>query len=213
MEWVTMSQQELRKVEVIAQASDGRITRKLAAETLHISERQVYRLVSRYRDGGASALAHKSRGRRSNRRYSEAKRDYILGLIQENYSDFGPTLAAEYLGQKHEISVSSETLRKWMMAAGMWADRKQRKVVHQLRNRRDCYGELIQIDGSDHDCFEERAPRCTLIIFIDDAANAIMKFRLCRLRVHFPTCGHLRPISSDMVDLSYFNPMRTLCFG
>lgn len=172
-----MSQQELRKVEVIAQASDGRITRKLAAETLHISERQVYRLVSRYRHGGASGLAHKSRGRRSNRRYSEAKRDYILDLVKENYPDFGPTLAAEYLGQRHEISVSSETLRKWMMAAGMWADRKQRKVVHQLRNRRDCYGELIQIDGSDHDWFEDRAPRCTLLVFIDDATSAIMELR------------------------------------
>ena len=177
MEWVMMSQQELRKAEIVAQASDGHITRKLAAESLHISERQVYRLISRYRGGGAAALAHSSRGRASNRRYSEAKRDYILSLIKEHYSDFRPTLAAEYLSQKHEISVSSETLRKWMIAEGLWADRKQRKVVHQLRNRRDCYGELIQIDGSDHDWFEDRAPRCTLLVFIDDATSAIMELR------------------------------------
>lgn len=83
MEWVTMSQQELRKVEVIAQASDGRITRKLAAETLHISERQVYRLVSRYRNGGASALAHKSRGKRSNRRSHFARADQLPPWVIE----------------------------------------------------------------------------------------------------------------------------------
>lgn len=114
-----MSQQELRKVEIVSQASDGRITRKLAAETLRISERQVYRLVARYREGGASALAHSSRGRPSNRRYSQAKREIILGLVKEHCPDFGPTLATEYLALKHEINVSSETLRKWMMAEGL----------------------------------------------------------------------------------------------
>lgn len=107
MGFFRMSQRELRRVEITAQASDGRITRKLAAETLHISERQVYRLVSRYRKDGESALAHSSRGCPSNRRFSQAKRDFILGLVKEHYPDFGPTLAIEYLALKHEINLNS----------------------------------------------------------------------------------------------------------
>lgn len=177
MGWVTMSQQELRKVEIIAQVEDGRMSKVLAAETLLISERTVYRLAALYREGGAAALAHRSRGKPSNRKISRAKQDYIIELVRQKYPDFGPTLAAEYLESRDEIKIGRETLRKWMIEAGVWVDRKTRKAVHQLRKRRDCYGELVQLDGSDHDWFEGRALECSLLVFVDDATNSVMELR------------------------------------
>ena len=94
-----------------------------------------------------------------------------MALVHENYADFGPTLAAEMLDERHAFKVSRETLRKWMQDDGLWLSRKQRKTFHQPRLRRECYGELIQIDGSDHRWFEDRAAPCTLLVFIDDATS------------------------------------------
>jgi hypothetical protein len=124
------------------------------------------------REQGEVVVISRRRGRPSNRRIEEAERERVLGLVRQHYEDFGPTLAAEYLAGHHAYEHSTETLRQWMMAAGIWQAKRQRsKRVFQLRERRSREGELVQIDGSPHDWFEQRAPRCCLIIFIDDATG------------------------------------------
>ena len=96
-------------------------------------------------------------------------------MIRERYWDFGPTLAAEKLREVHQITLGRETLRLWMIEAGIWADRKQRRnQVHQPRHRRECVGELVQIDGCEHWWFEDRGPQCTLLVFVDDATSRLM---------------------------------------
>lgn len=133
--------------------------------------------MKRYRQDGAFAIRHQARGKPPNNRIHHAKRDYALSLIKENYADFGPTLAAEMLAERHGFKVSRETLRKWMQEDGLWLSRKQRRTFHQPRLRRECFGELIQIDGSDHRWFEDRADPCTLLVFIDDATSTLMELR------------------------------------
>ncbi len=175
--WVTMSERELQRIEVLAQVVDGRLGIDAAAHVLAISRRQVFRLLKPFRANGAIAVRHKARGRPPNNRIKNAKRDYALALIRENYADFGPTLAAEMLAKHHAFAVSRETLRHWMAEAGIWLPRKQRRKFHQPRLRRECLGELIQIDGSEHRWFEERGDPCTLLVFIDDATSTLMELR------------------------------------
>ena len=180
MGWVMMSERELNRVEVLAQVDDGRLTVANAANMLGLTRRQVFRLLKRYRQDGASAIRHKARGKPPNNRIHRAKRDYALNLVKEHYPDFGPTLAAEKLAEHHGFTVSRETLRKWMIEGGIWLSRKQRRTFHQPRLRRECYGELIQIDGSDHRWFEDRGDPCTLLVFIDDATSTLMELRFVR---------------------------------
>ena len=177
MGWVIMSERELNRVEVLAQVDDGRLTVDNASNMLDLTRRQVFRLLKRYRHDGASAIRHKARGKRPNNCIHPAKRDYALSVIKEQYSDFGPTLAAEMLVEHHGFKVSRETVRKWMQEDGLWLSRKQRRTFHQPRLRRECYGELIQIDGSDHRWFEDRGDPCTLLVFIDDATSMLMELR------------------------------------
>ncbi len=129
---------------------------------------------------GATAIQHKARGKPPNNPIHRAKRDYVLALVKESYSDFGPTLAAEKLAEHHGFKVSRETLRKWMVEDRTWLSRKQRRTFHQPRLRRECYGELIQIDGSDHRWFEDRGDPCTLLIFVDDATSTLMELRFVK---------------------------------
>ncbi|GGA32056.1 ISNCY family transposase [Neptunicoccus cionae] len=175
MGWVVMSERELNRVEVLAQVDDGRLSVDNAANMLDLTRRQVFRLLKRYRQDGAAAIRHKSRGKIPNNQIHKAKRDYALSLIKEQYPDFGPTLAAEMLAEHHGFKVSRETLRKWMVEDGIWLSRKQRRQFHQPRLRRECFGELIQIDGSDHRWFEDRSGPCTLLVFIDDATSTLME--------------------------------------
>ncbi|WP_390915567.1 ISNCY family transposase [Pseudosulfitobacter sp. SM2401] len=158
-----------------AQVNDGRLSVDNAANMQDLTRRQVFRLLKRYRKDGAAAIRHKSRGKIPNNQIHKAKRDYALSLIKEQYPDFGPTLAAEMLAEHHGFKVSHETLRKWMTDDGLWLSRKQRRRFHQPRLRRECFGELVQIDGSDHRWFEDRAGPCTLLVFIDDATSTLME--------------------------------------
>ena len=102
-----------------------------------------------------------------------------VAIITERYADFGPTLATEKLAELHELHVSKETVRKWMIEAGLWKTKAARRRIYQPRNRRDCLGELIQIDGSLHHWFEDRGAKCALIVFIDDATSSILHLRFC----------------------------------
>jgi transposase len=154
----------------------GRRTTVLAAGVLGVSLRQAQRLLARYRTGGG-AMIHRSRGRPASNRLGPGVQEYVLELVRQNFRDFGPTLAAEALLERHGVEVSRETLRKWMVADDLWLSRKQRRSFHQPRLRRESYGELIQIDGSDHRWFEQRGEPCTLLVFIEDATSKLMQLR------------------------------------
>ena len=170
-----MSDKELSRLEILRDLSSGRLTVLAAAELLGLERRQVLRLAKAYKNDGATALISKKRGRPSNRQSSSALKDQVLTLVREKYADFGPTLAAEKLREVHGVFVGRETLRIWMREAGLWADRhKRRGRVYQPRYRRECVGELIQVDGSEHYWFEDRGPDCTLLVFIDDATSRLM---------------------------------------
>lgn len=143
-----------------------------------LTTRQVHRLLQAYDRDGADGLASKKRGRPSNRRHTDDFRGLVLDLVRESYADFGPTLACEKLIERHHIAVSKETLRKWMTEAGLWKSRQERKrQPHQPRGRRDCLGELVQIDGSHHWWFEGRGPKCALLVYIDDATGKLLHLR------------------------------------
>ena len=174
MGWVMMSERELNRIEVLAQVDGGRLSVLNGANMLDITKRQMFRLLKRYRTVGAAAIRHKARDKAPNNLLHAAKRDYALALVKESYENFGPTLAAEMLVEHHGFKVSRETQRKWMVEDSLWLSRKQRRTFHQPRLRRECYGELIQIDGSDHRWFEDRALPCTLLVFIDDATSTLM---------------------------------------
>ena len=178
--WVVMSERELNRIEVLSQVLQRRMTACSAATILGLSRRQVHRLLKVFEADGAAAIRHKARGRTSNNRIDPGIRDYAMTLVRERYADFGPTLAAEKLVEDHGLKVSRETLRKWMQSEGLWLSRKQRRTFHQPRLRRECLGELIQIDGSDHHWFEDRGPACTLLVFVDDATSKLMQLRFVR---------------------------------
>lgn len=172
---ITMSMREIDRLKIIQAIVDGNLKPIRAAERLQMTTRQVRRLVSRYRTEGTIGLVSKKRGRRSNRQLADGIGSVVLSIIRDRYADFGPTLACEKLRECHNITLAKETIRKLMSEAGLWVPRKLRNsTVYQPRNRRNCIGELIQIDGSDHHWFEERAPACTLLVYIDDATSKLM---------------------------------------
>ena len=172
-----MSERDLRRIEVLSDVRAGRRTVAAAAAVLAVGERQAFRLLARYEAGGGAGLIHKARGKTSNRSHNEGIRKYAVELVTTRYADFGPTLATEMLLDKHQLRIGKETLRRWMMAEGLWLSRTQRRTFHQPRLRRESYGELIQIDGSDHRWFEQRGEPCTLLVFIDDATSKLMQLR------------------------------------
>jgi hypothetical protein len=175
---LAMSRPEIDRMHVLRDVMAERITVNEAAQLLRITRRQVFRILKAYRAGGPAALVSSRRGKPSNRSYPATLRTEVLALITANYADFGPTLACEKLAERHGIHLGVETIRRWMLAAGLWQDRQQRlKPVHQPRYRRDCIGELIQIDGSEHYWFEDRGPPCTLLVYIDDATSRLMHLK------------------------------------
>jgi len=161
-----MSGNELQRIEVLAEVLSKRRTEASAAAILGISTRQTRRLIVAYRAGGGASVIHKGRGRASNNRLLEGIREYAVEVVRSNYADFGPSLAAEMLFSKHDLKVSRETLRNRMLADGLWLSRRQRRSFHQPRLRREAFGALIQIDGSDHRWFENRTDACTLLVFM-----------------------------------------------
>ena len=178
MSVVSMSDGEFGRFSVLSEVRSGRLRVSDACELLGLKRRQVFRLLARLKVDGASGVVSRRRGQPGNHRLAEAHRLLALSLVREHYSDFGPTLAAEMLAERHGCLVSRETLRQWMVAAGLWTARKRRhRAVHQPRRRRDCVGELVQIDGSEHDWFEDRGDRCTLLAFIDDATSRVQHLR------------------------------------
>ena len=168
---LVMSIGELRRLKVVQSAIEGRMTQKAAAEMMGLSERQVRRLVRGVRACGERGIIHGLRDRPSNRRFSEEKRVRVLSLYQDRYPDFGPTFATEKLLECDGIKISDETLRRWLIEAGFWKKRRKRSGFRQWRPRKECFGQMVQIDGSHHDWLEGRGPTLVLMGYIDDATN------------------------------------------
>ncbi|MGX9517269.1 ISNCY family transposase [Vibrio mediterranei] len=173
-----MSDKELDRLKVLQDVLERRLRQCDAAKMLNLTPRQVRRQLKRLEQSGPAGLSHQARGRPSNRCYLPEYRALVLQVIHEYYPDFPPTFAHEKLIEQHHLYVSLETLRQWMIADRIWQTRSQRRPkVYQPRHRRDCLGELVQIDGSHHDWFEGRRPKCCLLVFIDDATGRLMNLR------------------------------------
>lgn len=174
----TMSAKELIRLEIIQKVHEKRLRQSEAAQLLSLSLRQIKRLYKAFLSSGPEGLMNKKRELPSNNQTPSILKNNIIKLVTHEYYDFGPTLAAEKLFEINGIHISKETLRKIMIEAGIWIPRAKRlKRAYQPRYRRDCYGELIQIDGSEHAWFEERGPKCTLLVYIDDATSQLMELR------------------------------------
>ncbi len=165
-----MSHKERCRLEVLSRVKSGDVSLVKAAELLHLSYRQAKRVYRRYRREGNRGLVHGLRGRPGNRKTDAAKRQKVLERYGATYPDFGPTLAAEYLA-KDGLKVSVETLRSWLLSAGLWAKRRKRSAHRSWRARKDHCGEMVQMDGSPHDWFEGRRDPAVLMVAIDDAPN------------------------------------------
>lgn len=202
-----MSKKELDRHHIIKQVLQRHITQKKAGELLEITDRQVRNLITNYKKYGAKGLVSRHRGRKSNRAFQPKFKSQVMALVRERYPDFGPTFAVEKLTEYHNISISNETLRKWMIEDKLWVSRKSRHRTYSLRPRREYFGELIQIDASIHDWFEGRSNKCALIVFIDDATSKITSLFFCKseclegycsaLKNHLSRYGRPRGLYSD----------------
>src|SRR5271165_124245 len=175
---ITMSRNELTRLRVLIDVADGRLSVADATGLIGVGRRQIYRLLQAFRADGPDGVISRKRGRPGNRALGAVFRETVLAIVRERYADFGPTLAAEKLSELHGLDLGVETLRQWMIGAGLWVRRKDRlKRIHQPRARRDCLGELVQIDGSEHWWFEDRGPQCTLLVYVDDATSRLMHLK------------------------------------
>lgn len=174
METFPMAKRELNQVSIFEDLKDKKIKQKEAAKILNLSLRQVKRKLKEFRRLGVIALIHKSRGKPGNHRLKEDVVETALNLVRENYFDFGPKLAAEKLLELHNIKINSGTLRLRMIKESLWRAKVKKVNRHYCRERKESFGEMVQADGSPHKWFEDRAPACTLLGFIDDATSKIV---------------------------------------
>lgn len=170
-----MNQKDIDRSDVIKRTCEGELKQSQAAKRLGLSTRQVKRLCKSYRRDKTAGIVSKRRGKPSNRKIKEDIRLKIMALATRVYVGFGPTLMSEKLLERDEIKIGKEALRQLLIKEGLWNPKREKiKKTHQQRERRGCFGELIQIDGSPHDWFEGRGPKCCLIVFIDDATSEIL---------------------------------------
>jgi hypothetical protein len=170
---VLMSVKELRRLHVIHQVIEKKMTQVMASELLGLTDRQIRRIVKRVREMGDGGLAHRSRGKPSHRRIDERIKTQVIGLYEKQYADFGPTLASEKLWERDEIRISDETLRVWLGERGIDHFRRRKRPHRQWRERKAHRGELVQMDGSHHAWFEDRGPECVLMAYSDDASSRV----------------------------------------
>jgi hypothetical protein len=174
LEILTMSMKERQRLQVISRIKHGDSTVSEAAESLGITERQMYRILCCHRSQGDVGLVHRLRGRPSNRGYAPTVRQTVERLYRERYSDYGPTLFSEMLLEHHELEIDSDTLRRWLKASGLWTGSRAARRHRRKRERREALGALLQFDGSFHDWFESRGPACCLLVAIDDASGRLL---------------------------------------
>ena len=168
---IMATQEELRSLHVVRKAIDKVITQKEAADTIDLSERQVRRKVKRIRQEGEKGAIHRSRGRPSNRATPDKIKNKVLTLFKNKYPDFGPTLASEKLFERDKIKINDETLRLWLIEESIPYKKRKKRPHRQWRERKHRFGQMIQMDGSDHDWLEGRAPECVFMGYIDDATG------------------------------------------
>jgi transposase len=194
--WMSVAERD--RAYLVRQTLEQRLGQREASERLGISVRQFKRLVRLWKEQGDAGLVSRQRGRPSNNRLTKDLNARIRELLTDKYPDFGPTLAAEKLLELEGIIVSTETIRQIQVQLGLWKPKNRRaKRVFQVRQRRSRFGELIQIDGSPHDWFEGRAPRCTLIVFIDDATSRLTALRFAPAET---TRAYLETLRSHVLE-------------
>ena len=172
-EVISMSMKEAKRLYVVQQVLERKLPQRRAADLLGRSVRQVRRWVQRVRTDGARGLVHRLRNRPSNRRAAAAVRERVVSLYRRQYPDFGPTLVSEKLQERHGLCLSRETVRQWLLAAGLWQRQRRARAHHLWRERKACWGEMVQLDGSHHDWLEGRGPRLVLMAYIDDATSRV----------------------------------------
>jgi transposase len=170
---IMLKQKELKQLHVIHKVLEGSLTQRQAAEIVSLSERQIRRIMKRIEAEGDKGIRHRSRGKESSRRISEKLVARVVQLYQEKSQGFGPTLMAEKLLELEGIEVSKETVRRLLIDAGQWQTGRKVRTHRQWRERKDCLGEMVQLDGSHHDWFEGRRPKCVLMAYIDDATSRV----------------------------------------
>ena len=170
---VIMSVKELRRVSVIRQTMEKKLTQVKAGTLLGLTTRHIRRLIERVEQEGDQGLAHRGRGMPSNRRLAAKVKAKALRLYAQRYGDFGPTLAAEKLAECHGVPISDETLRRWLRERGIDHFTRRKRPHRVWRERKAHVGELVQLDGSHHDWFEGRGSRCVLMAYIDDASSRV----------------------------------------
>jgi transposase len=170
---ITMSIREVKRLKAVEEAIAGQITQRHAAEVLSLSERQIRRLVRAVRIEGERGIVHRGRGKLSNRGISSESRERVIAVYRETYLGFGPTLATEKLQEREGIWISKETLRKWLLEEGLWRRRRKGSTHRRQRERKECFGEMVQMDGSHHDWLEGRGPEIVLMGYIDDATGNV----------------------------------------
>ena len=191
-----MSERELGRVEVLARVKRRELRVVDAAVLMGVGYRQGKRLWKRYREEGAKGLKHRSAGRRSNRGYAQEFRQTVLGLVREKYGGpvgerFGPTLAGEHLAAEDGQEVDAETLRRWMLEEGLWSRERRRRPHRRRRERKEHFGEMVQMDGSFHRWREERGREGCLMDLVDDATNTTLA-RLGKEETMWAAAGVLR---------------------
>lgn len=170
---LVMTRREAKRLHVIRKVIEGEISQISAAEMLSLSARQIRRITERIEEEGDEGIIHGLRGTASNRKTAKKFKDKIIRLYRQHYEGFGPTLAAEKLQELNGMNISDETLRLWLIDSGDWKKRKKRGLNRKWRPRRGHRGEMVQIDGSHHDWFEGRGPKCVLMGYIDDATGEV----------------------------------------
>jgi transposase len=168
-----MKPREIKRLHLIGQALEGKISQKQAAEVAGLSVRQMRRLMKRVKVEAERGVLHRRRGKASNRRIADQTKQRILALFEKHYADYGPTLASEKLQERHQMGVHPETLRLWLGQARLPYKQRRAKPHRQWRPRRSCFGQMVQLDGSHHDWLEGRGPKLVLMGYIDDATNTV----------------------------------------
>lgn len=170
---ITMSRREAKRLHVIHQALDKKISQVSAAGLLGLSDRQIRRLIKRVRKEGDDGICHRSRGKASNHRIPRKVKERALKLYRQEYADFNLVHATEKLSEAHGIAINDETLRLWLNEAAIPYKKRRAKKHRQRRERKAHFGEMVQIDGSHHDWFEGRGPVCVFMGYIDDATGTV----------------------------------------
>jgi hypothetical protein len=207
METFQMTEQELIRWRLVDEVLHKRLTQKEAAKSLDLSERQFRNILISYKKAGRGGLISKHREKVGKNKYDIQFKNKALQILAEKYSGYGPTLSAEKLREQHNINLSRETIRIWMIERGMWKEKRSRKKIHQRREPRACFGELIQGDGSHHIWLELSGIECCLMVFIDDATSIITGMYLAEeetleayyttLKQHLQRYGRFRSLYLD----------------